>query len=396
MRQNVGGLPGNMEGDALQARRVAQIEANRQALQATAGNPAASMMYAPLVPPPGVLYSPHATPTSSPMPTPPPSDLVPRPTGKVDYSAQSGVFIPEGVRVSPPCSPATPATSEGDRTAISTRSNPVLRTLVETPLITPPVVRRSTRTLNDIAVEKLNPSQLAVLLPREQLLSGHVIRERGGLLAHAKYRYYFENPRSIFVLSSRKRSMKQTANYVVSLSEEDLDRDGENCFVKVRSNFSGTEFVFFTSDRDDKREIGAVVYEVNPGGIRGPRRLTVVLPRVSPSGTLEEWRRADDEDALISEFRENPESSRLVVLENKAPEWNESLQGFQLNFGGRIAMPSVKNVQLCDRRDPAQTVVFQFGKWSAERFSLDFRYPINATQAFCIALTSFDNKLLCE
>lgn len=413
--------------DALQARREAQALARKQtANQAALTAPlyANQMMYghhmvppppggtqAPPVPAPGqVGYYPMAdsrrsTPASAER-TPQQQELggslgLGRSGPKLDYS--SGVFIPAGVQV--PTTPPQSSDPVADSSAASQATSPasmVFPTTAAAPqrrsdvgLITPPA-RQSARPLEDPgALSKLNPAQLATLLPRNQLLMGYVLRERGGLLDNAKYRFFLE-PHDVFALAGRKRSKKQSSNYAISLNETDLERDGEFCFAKVRSNFTGTEFVFFTSDRDDKKELGAVLFEINPGGIRGPRRMTVIIPRISMNGAADEWRCVDDAVGLINEYRQNPDSTKIVVLENKAPQWNEELKGFQLNFGGRIGMPSVKNFQLCDRRDENQNVVMQFGKWSADRFALDFRYPINATQAFCIALTSFDNKLLCE
>jgi len=38
----------------------------------------------------------------------------------------------------------------------------------------------------------------------------------------------------------------------------------------------------------------------------------------------------------------------------------------------------------------------QFGKIDADIFTVDYNYPLNALQAFAIALSSFDSKLACE
>jgi hypothetical protein len=55
---------------------------------------------------------------------------------------------------------------------------------------------------------------------------------------------------------------------------------------------------------------------------------------------------------------------------------------------GRVKLPSVKNFQLV--RDIDQdTVILQFGKVSDHSFSLDYREPLTAIQAFAIALTQF-------
>lgn len=38
----------------------------------------------------------------------------------------------------------------------------------------------------------------------------------------------------------------------------------------------------------------------------------------------------------------------------------------------------------------------QFGRVGVDSFSLDYQYPLNAVQAFGIALSSFDFKIACE
>ena len=38
----------------------------------------------------------------------------------------------------------------------------------------------------------------------------------------------------------------------------------------------------------------------------------------------------------------------------------------------------------------------QFGRVAEDVFTMDFRYPMCALQAFAIALSSFDSKLACE
>ena len=38
----------------------------------------------------------------------------------------------------------------------------------------------------------------------------------------------------------------------------------------------------------------------------------------------------------------------------------------------------------------------QFGRTDDHEFTMDFRYPLSAVQAFAIALSSFDSKLAVE
>ena len=93
-----------------------------------------------------------------------------------------------------------------------------------------------------------------------------------------------------------------------------------------------------------------------------------------------------------------------TTLRNKAPRWHEHLQCWCLNFHGRVTVASVKNFQLvasADPSDPAgtvdeETVLLQFGKVDDDMFTMDYRQPLSAFQAFAISLSSFGTKLACE
>ncbi|CAN8291369.1 unnamed protein product [Cochlearia groenlandica] len=116
---------------------------------------------------------------------------------------------------------------------------------------------------------------------------------------------------------------------------------------------------------------------------------------------------------------ERETSFRPLVLKNKQPRWHEQLQCWCLNFRGRVTVASVKNFQLVAARQPQQThtqgtgmaagasasgqmqpeqdkVILQFGKVGKDMFTMDYRYPLSAFQAFAICLSSFDTKLACE
>ena len=43
-------------------------------------------------------------------------------------------------------------------------------------------------------------------------------------------------------MASKKRPNNKTSNYLISMGEGDLSRDGSNYLGKLRSNFVGTEF----------------------------------------------------------------------------------------------------------------------------------------------------------
>lgn len=113
--------------------------------------------------------------------------------------------------------------------------------------------------------------------------------------------------------------------------------------------------------------------------------------------------RLDEEE---SETKERP-----LVLRNKPPRWHEQLQCWCLNFRGRVTIASVKNFQLIAATTPPPAgaptpsqpapsdpdkVILQFGKVARDMFTMDYRYPLSAFQAFAICLSSFDTKLACE
>eukprot|EP00850_Spirogloea_muscicola_P007018 SM000034S12772 [mRNA] locus=s34:668587:670702:- [translate_table: standard] len=108
-----------------------------------------------------------------------------------------------------------------------------------------------------------------------------------------------------------------------------------------------------------------------------------------------------------------------MVLKNKPPRWHEQLQCWCLNFRGRVTVASVKNFQLesgaiCDSAvagggssaagaaaapsssSSDKPVLLQFGKIGKDTFTMDYRYPLSAFQAFAICLSSFDTKVACE
>lgn len=104
--------------------------------------------------------------------------------------------------------------------------------------------------------------------------------------------------------------------------------------------------------------------------------------------------------------------ARPLILKNKAPRWHEQLQCWCLNFKGRVTVASVKNFQLIAATQPTagasapapsqpgptdhDKIILQFGKVAKDMFTMDYRYPLSAFQAFAICLSSFDTKLACE
>ncbi|XP_065581676.1 tubby-related protein 4-like isoform X2 [Artemia franciscana] len=89
------------------------------------------------------------------------------------------------------------------------------------------------------------------------------------------------------------------------------------------------------------------------------------------------------------EARRHKNRPRQVVLQNKAPFWNEHSQVYQLDFGGRVTQESAKNFQI----EYQGKQVMQFGRIDTRAYTLDFQYPFSPIQAFGVALANVTQRL---
>nr|UVZ36693.1 TUB [Calanthe triplicata] len=235
-----------------------------------------------------------------------------------------------------------------------------------------------------------------------------------------------------FLLAARRVRRGYHTEYTISLDADDLSQGSKAYMGKLRSNFLGTKFMLYDSrppydgakasnSRASRRlaskrispqvgtgnfEIGHVTYKFNLMKSRGPRRMlcTLLRPTGKPPAAS-----AGDENHHIPATKTTMERggapSSSVVLKNKSPRWHEHLQCWCLNFHGRVTVASVKNFQLVAAADPNQTgggaveedtVLLQFGKVGDDLFTMDYREPLSAFQAFAICLSSFGTKLACE
>ena len=174
-----------------------------------------------------------------------------------------------------------------------------------------------------------------------------------------------------------------------------------------------------------EEEDGCITYTANLLGSR-PRIMDVCIPNVGGDGVVgAKWKChlescCEQEEAdMLSCFRQllqeleaqtqeqnaapdgdgdgniaDPvEDFGLLALQNRPPWWNIELGSFVLNFGGRVSVASVKNFQLC-ARDNQDAILLQFGRIQGRHsFTMDFRHPLSAVQAFSIAISSLQSKI---
>uniref|UniRef100_A0A8C9JVB7 TUB like protein 2 n=1 Tax=Panthera tigris altaica TaxID=74533 RepID=A0A8C9JVB7_PANTA len=216
------------------------------------------------------------------------------------------------------------------------------------------------------------------------------------------YHLYLEaaDGRKHFLLAGRKRKRSKTSNYLISLDPTDLSRDGDNFVGKVRSNVLGTKFTIFDNGVNPERknfvpettrireELGAVCYETNVLGFRGPRKMTVIIPGIDDQNQRLRVQPQNEQESLLCRLQRGA-SQGLVLLQNKAPWWSYRSGAYVLNFHGRVTQASVKNFQIVHPDDP-DALVLQFGRVAPDTFIMDFCFPLCPLQAFAICLSSFD------
>ncbi|KAG7996142.1 hypothetical protein I3843_01G144700 [Carya illinoinensis] len=255
-----------------------------------------------------------------------------------------------------------------------------------------------------------------------------------------------------FLLAARKFRRPTCAGYIISVDADDMSKGSGTYIGKLRSNFLGTRFTIFdgqpphagakiTKSRSNRLlnskqispripagnyPVAHISYELNVLGSRsrGPRRMQCIMDAIpasaigpggsAPTQTEFSVNNIDFFPSLpffrskshrMDNSLSGPLASQkdgLLVLKNKAPRWHEQLQCWCLNFHGRVTVASVKNFQLVASPENApagpehEKIILQFGKVGKDLFTMDYRYPISAFQAFAICLSSFDTKIACE
>ncbi|XP_068413519.1 tubby-related protein 1 isoform X2 [Eschrichtius robustus] len=243
--------------------------------------------------------------------------------------------------------------------------------------------------------------------PQGQTVRCRLTRDKKGMDRglYPSYFLHLDTEKKVFLLAGRKRKRSKTANYLISSDPTNLSRGGENFIGKLRSNLLGNRFTVFDNGQNPHRggstdvgslrqELAAVIYETNVLGFRGPRRMTVIIPGMNSDKERVPIRPRNASDGLLVRWQ-NKTLESLIELHNKPPVWNDDSGSYTLNFQGRVTQASVKNFQIVHADDP-DYIVLQFGRVAEDAFTLDYRYPLCALQAFAIALSSFDGKLACE
>ncbi|KAG2314413.1 hypothetical protein Bca4012_065088 [Brassica carinata] len=275
--------------------------------------------------------------------------------------------------------------------------------------------------------------------PRDDPIQCFIKRER----ATGIYRLYLglspalTGDKSKLLLSAKRVRRATGVEFIISFSGNDFSRSSSNYIGKLRSNFLGTKSTVYENQPHPVRSsnkklsqtmrvspwvtssthsysMASILYELNVLRTRGPRRMQCIMNSI-PVSSIQEGGQihtptelpnlgSKKERGMMGFFSGNlgGESSvkEPLVLKNKLPRWHEQLQCWCLNFKGRVTVASVKNFQLMAeagkdmniQEEEQERVILQFGKIGKDTFTMDYRYPISAFQAFAICLSSFDTK----
>ncbi|KAK4477937.1 hypothetical protein RD792_017202 [Penstemon davidsonii] len=287
--------------------------------------------------------------------------------------------------------------------------------------------------------------------PRDSLIQCFIKRNR----SNQTYSLYLSLSQALaedgkFILAARKCRRPTCTDYMISLHADDMSKGNDTYIGKLRSNFLGTKFVVYDAlpphsgvkmaKSWSTRMVGSkkishripagnypvahVSYELNVLGSRGPRRMHCIMDGI-PASSIKPGGTAPTQTHLpITNISFSPtipfvrsksnyfdrvmsgpssfQGDDSLVLRNKAPRWHEQLQCWCLNFHNRVTVASLKNFQLVASPENSvvgpehDKVILQFGKVGKDVFTMDYRYPISAFQAFALCLSSFDTKIACE
>jgi hypothetical protein len=103
---------------------------------------------------------------------------------------------------------------------------------------------------------------------------------------------------------------------------------------------------------------------------------------------------------LANRKRASTHGSDVLIAQNIKPTWMDSVDGYTMDFRGRVTKSSIKNFQL--HMDGVVGAALQFGKVAAREetggavsaiYTLDFQFPFSPLQALGVALSAFNRKV---
>jgi len=167
-----------------------------------------------------------------------------------------------------------------------------------------------------------------------------------------------------FVMTGQSMQIMRSCYYLITTNQTVVEKKSPGVLGKMRSNLVANEYnVFGEGDNPNtgkpfdkiRNQHAAIVYDASLFGSSGPRKMTVLLPKLIDENTFMVWKPMTVEQHMMESFNAGFKEN-LTHLTNKKPKWNpcifircyikKALEAYVLNFGGRVVKPSVKNFQL--------------------------------------------------
>lgn len=229
------------------------------------------------------------------------------------------------------------------------------------------------------------------------LVQCEIRRDRSSMEAklYPTYRLILQG-KNIQLMLAKKMSLNKTSNYHIfdmtrGLAGSKLTKKSGNYLGKLRAlDLNSSEYVLLTRSAD-REELAGIVFD-RVGMLHQlregcqPRKMTVTVPHIDAYSQPIPHVQSSKSNSLVDMIK-NSNTGRVFVLQSKDPVFENG--NYRLNFHGRVNVPSVKNFQLSSPDDPGH-IVCQFGKVADDIFHLDYKAPLNAMQAFALALCHFN------
>lgn len=234
---------------------------------------------------------------------------------------------------------------------------------------------------------------------RTDLVQCVIVRDKGSLQSklYPTYELFLEEPKKKLIVAT-KMNLNRTSNYhlfdMTRGQAGRLSKKSGNYLGKLRAkNVHRTEYALVThaSERQEVAGIGferfSLVQQLKEGSL--PRKMSVLLPHLDSNKVpIANKVKENGDDSIVEHLGSTKaKTNKFLAFQSKDPVYENG--NYRLNFNGRVSVPSVKNFQLVSSTNP-DDIICQFGKIGEDRFHLDFKAPLNAFQAFALALSQFN------
>ncbi len=236
-----------------------------------------------------------------------------------------------------------------------------------------------------------NHSAIPILIARKKKATAKIfvriaaLSVRQNLLENYK-RYDLGKLKSKNLISFKKHQYVLTGskqNPLKSLKISELSGNLPNTGSDLVMNFSESVSNFASVPKKNKEEILKVNYDGYLFKASQPSQIKISV--LAPS---------DINDFAIAMPNHSPRADDLEYpfkLVNKQPEYDNLRKQYLLDFKKRVNLASVNNFQIVFEND-VNTVIMQVGKAEKNYYICDYTYPLNAFQAFSIAITKLLTK----